>query len=145
MRGGNPVDAGAQAVQIMDKSLSKPAPKIPFHCGWEWHMRNQAKPCALVYGLASRLTARTKGEPANVKRNHFFASVKTISAYLGCHPETVRRGIEALREIGFFEWKGVRANGVNCSILWLISSNSSLMPDCKGERAELAQGPCIFA
>jgi hypothetical protein len=76
-------------------------------------MRNQVKPCALVYGLASRLTAKKKDEPARAKRKYFYASAKTISSYLSCDPGTVRRGIDALREIGFFEFKGVGPKGVN--------------------------------
>jgi hypothetical protein len=71
----------------------------------DWHFSKQSRACALIYALASRVTAK--------KGWIFYASAAKVASFLGLSKDTVYRAIRALRKLGFFEFLGKTKYGTN--------------------------------
>ena len=85
----------ARSVRKMDSSASGTATKSSFYCGVESHLTKHSRVCALIYLLASRVSAKRGGL--------FWPSATKIASHLRCSKDAVYRAIRALRELGLFE------------------------------------------
>lgn len=71
-----------------------------FECSEQFHLAAMSPVCALIYGLAYRLT---KGGDLP-----FFPSASNIAQYVNRSPHQVRRGLKELEKRGFLELEEAR-------------------------------------
>jgi hypothetical protein len=78
----------------MAETTVPPQPFTSYHCCEEWHLARLFPVCAPLYSFARRISHESK---------IFVCSAINLADFFGYNERTIRRGLHALDEVGFFE------------------------------------------
>lgn len=87
-------------VQQMDGGLQSTLENEYFHCSWEWHVARLSPVCALLCPFAFKVSG---GKEKELRDRRFFASAGALADYFGYSESQIRRGLNALVDLGFFQ------------------------------------------
>ena len=80
---------------VLDEDPSRAPEPQPYHCSSEYHLSRLAPSASYIYPFALRISKSSNGI--------FYCSATNLSEYFGCNEKTIRRGFDALAEVGFFK------------------------------------------
>jgi hypothetical protein len=89
--------------QIPEDSVRQRMEDSPFFCSEYFHLAELSPVCALIYGLAYRISKSSRMRDRGGPKGTLHCSAESLAIYFDRHVATVRSSLKELVKLGFFE------------------------------------------